>query len=156
MVRRKAFTLIEAVVVIVALAVAIPPTLSWLDQSVRDRADAVNTSRATTLASAVLEHAVADVASTSLGLGFAALADRDAWLDTPGTGFRDRFRAVFEPYDALGFRYDVEVGPLVSSSGSASGDASRDVYRVLTAVVVFPSAGDGPLTLRIATMVTEL
>jgi prepilin-type N-terminal cleavage/methylation domain-containing protein len=46
---RRAFTLIEAVVVIVVLAVSLPPTIMWLDQSTSRQADAASATRATFL-----------------------------------------------------------------------------------------------------------
>lgn len=152
----RGFTLIEAVVVIVALAVAVPPTLTWMDENVRQRADAVAVTRATALATAVMENVLADVASDSPGLGMAALATPTSWLDAPSSGLRARLSGLTADYTAAGYSYDVQVGALVDSSGAVNASPAENVFRIVTVVVNFPSAMGAGRELRIASMVTEL
>lgn len=154
--RARAFSLIECVVVVVALAVAVPPTLAWMDTSVSARADSVNTGRATVMATGIMENILADVASTSPGLGFSALVAPATYVDTPVTGLRDRIASVTGTYEQLDFKWTLDVGPLIASSGATTGDSSQDVFRLLTVNVSFPSASGGRLTLKIASMVTAL
>lgn len=137
---RRGFTLIEAVIVIVALAIMVPPSIAWLNRAGHDRVDAVNATRATFLATSVLEQVLADAASTGAGLGFAAFADAPAYLDTPATGLRDRLAPVTAPYAAMGMSYSVAIGPLVTQAGAVSGDAAQDVFRVVTVTVNFPAS----------------
>src|SRR5262245_62627691 len=66
--RGHAFTLIEAVVIVVILAIAVPVTLVTLDEANQRRADSVNATRATALATCVMEHMLADVASRNASL----------------------------------------------------------------------------------------
>lgn len=142
--------------VVVVLTIAVPPTLGVLMSSASSRADAINTSRATMLASAVLEGLMADSASDEPALGFDALADDAAYLTTPGTGFYDRMAGVTAPYASLGLTYSVEIGPLVSSDGTTTGDPSEDVYRTLTVRVVYPSAGGVDFDLPVSVMVGDV
>jgi prepilin-type N-terminal cleavage/methylation domain-containing protein len=153
---RRGFSLIECVVVIVALAIAVPPTLAWMDSSVASRADSINATRATMFCSAIMENVLADAASPTAGLGFIALADPDKYVETPGTGLRDRIGSVSKPYEALDFKWSLDVGELVNASGVSTGDATADIFRVVTVNVSFPSASGGRLTLKVSSMVTAL
>lgn len=153
-IRRRAFTLIEAVTVVLVLALAVPPAVSWLDEAVSARADSVNATRAAALAGAVIEHILADCSSTAAGLGFDALAAPSAYLDTPTTGLRARLAAVSDFYAALGFAYSVSIGPLVDDSASENPDSSLNVFRVVTVTVDFPSAAGGRLLFTISFMVS--
>lgn len=154
--RCRAFSLIEAVVVVIVLGLAVPPALSWLDSAVSARADAVNATRATVLATSVMESILADSASTAPGLGFAAFADESAYLNNPASGLRTRLVALTEPYEASGLAYAVTIGPLTAFDGVASGDSSRDVFRLITVTVTFPSAAGGTLELPVSAWTSEM
>jgi hypothetical protein len=153
--RIGAFSLIEALIVVMALGIAIPPTLMWLDGSNQRRADAVNTTRATALATGVMEHILADVSSRSAGLGFAALSDATAYVEAPSTGLRDRISSMTSLYAGMGMSYSVSIGGLVDSSGAASGVPAEDMFRVITVSVTFDSMQGGTRTLSISSMVAE-
>jgi len=153
---RRAFSLIESMVVIVVLAISVPPTLMLMDDAASDRVDSVSTTRATVLAAAVLEQVIADVHSPATGLGFAAFDDPPTYLDTAGTGLRDRLTDVSSVYDSLGLSYSVDIGALVDQGGVVSGDSGLDVFRRITVTIDFPSARVGTLSLAVSTMVTEL
>jgi len=137
---RRAFTLIEAVVVIVALALIVPPSVAWLNRAGHDRVDAVNATRASFLAGAVMEHVLADACSPAAGLGFAALADAPAYLNTSGTGLTARLAPITGPYASIGFSHAVTIGPLVAQAGTATGDPALDAFRVVTVTVTFPAS----------------
>lgn len=154
--RRRAFSLIEAVVVVIVLGLAVPPALSWLDSAVSARADAVNAARATVLATSVMESILADSASSAPGLGFAALADESAYVDDPASGLRTRLAALAQHYEAFGLAYAVSIGPLAAFDGVATGDPSRDVFRMITVTVTFPSAAGGTLELPVSAWTSQM
>lgn len=153
---RRAFSLIEVVIAVIVLAIAVPPTLNLMDSTAAGRADAINTTRATLLATCVLETITADIDSDAAGLGFDALADDDAYLNTPTIGLIDRLDPIVEPYTSVGFKYTVTIGPLVSFDGSVSATESENIFRVVTVRVGFTSASSDPYQLPISTMVSAL
>ena len=57
---RSGFTLLEAVVVVVVLALAVPAGMQMLAESGETRRQGAQTARASTLGSAVLEQVIAD------------------------------------------------------------------------------------------------
>ena len=153
---RSAFTLIEVVTMVLVLAIAVPPTLEILMSNAASRANVINTSRATMLASNVLEGIMADVASADASLGFEALADAPAYLSTPSTGFYARMQAPNQSYLDLGLGYTVEIGELVGSTGVVSATPSENIFRTITVTVAYPSA-DGPsYALPVSVMVSDL
>jgi len=153
---RRGFTLIEAVVVVVLLGIAIPPTLMLMEDAAADRADEVNIARATTFATGVLEQVIADAYSRDALLGFAALSDPGTYLSAPGSGLNDRIADIRDGYEPLGFSYAVSIGGLVGPEGVATGDAESDVFRLVTVTVTAPSAREGSVDLSVSTMVGEL
>lgn len=108
------------------------------------------------LASSVLEGVLADVASTDESLGFDALIDSNAYLNTANTGFYDRMSTVTQLYTDLGLSYVIDIGVLVGSNGVVSNDADENVFRTITVQVEYPSADGASYTLPVSLMVTEL
>jgi type II secretory pathway pseudopilin PulG len=154
--RRSAFTLIEAVVVILALGISLPTTLVWLDQANQRRADGVNQTRASALASLVMEHVLADISSRAPGRGFDALATPATYLNHATDGLTARLAAITGPYTAMGVTYSVSIGGLVSRSGVASGSPTQDLFRNITVTVSFTGADGTPRTAAIQSLVTSL
>ncbi len=153
---RRAFSLIEVVIVVLVLAIAVPPTLNLMDTAAAGRADAINTTRATLLATSVIETITADIDSNTTGLGFDALSDPNTYLNTPTTGLTDRLATIVEPYTSAGFKYSVEIGPLVASDGIVSSDANDNIFRVITVRVGFASASTSSYQLPVSVMVSAL
>ncbi|MBL8760318.1 MAG: hypothetical protein JNL50_03365 [Phycisphaerae bacterium] len=153
---RRASTLLECIVVIVVLALAIPPTLSWMAQAADQRADQVNSVRALTLAQGVLENIMADTMSTTAGLGFAALSSSSTYLDTPTTGLRARLAAVSSPYTTLGLSYDVTIGALVDSAGAVNADTSLNLFRHVKVTVSFSLSDGTTAALDVQTVLADL
>jgi hypothetical protein len=151
--RRSAFTLIEAVAVVLVLALIVPPTLGWMQGTAARRADAVAAMRATTLATAVVETVMADVASSAPGMGFAALATPATYIDTPVVGLRARLASVTGVYEAQGLTYTVEIGALVNSSLAVDADAALNLFRVVTVRVTAPSATGAPFEIVVPVVV---
>lgn len=138
--------------IVVVVALAVPPALESLRGVSAAQADAVSTARATALASAVLEHVVADVSSTAPGLGFAALESPGTYVD----GLRARLADVTGAYEDAGLTFDVSIGGLVSWTGASSGEADQDVFRAVTVDVSFPAARGGTQTLSLSVMLTDM
>ncbi len=152
---RRAFSLLEVIAVVIALAFAVPTMLAWFNDSATSQIDAVNINRASTLATAVMEHVIADVASNQSGQGFTALGNRITYLDTPSTGLRARIATIAAPYESIGFSWDLTIGSLTDYRGTASGDVRLDVFRLITVNVTLPSARGGTLTLPVSFRLTD-
>ncbi len=150
------FTLIEVVIAVIVLAIAVPPALNLMDSSAAGRVNAINTTRATCLSTIVLESVLADLTSTDPALGFSALADSAAYLETPTTGLYARLASITESYTSVGLTYTVDIGPLVNSNGIVSGDTGENIFRVVTVNVSFTSANSASFVMPISIMVSEL
>jgi len=150
---RRAFTLLEAVVVIVVLAVSLPPTIMWLDRSAARQADAASATRATFLATAVLECIKADASSTTPSLGFAALANQDTYLNAPAIGLNARMSTQVQPILDMGLSYQVSIGPLVNEAGVVDASAIRNLFRTVTVTVTSPSASGPDLVVDVSCVV---
>lgn len=150
---RRGFTLLEAVIVVVVLALAVPAGMRMLAEAGEVRRQGAQTTRATTLACAVLEQVTADVHSPSIG--FDALADDATYLSTPTTGLYDRLDAISSVYDDLGITYTVEIGDLSDRTGTVTGDADEDVFRFVTVRVTYDDPDGNALELPVSTIVTD-
>lgn len=150
---RRGFTLIEAVIVVVVIAISIPPTMMWFDAAVNRRMDAVNTLRGTTLATLVLEHILADVNSDAPGLGMSALDNASTYLDAPGTGLRARLATATGEYQRLGFSYDIIIDRASDYQGIATGTGA-DVFRRVTVQITIPRGEGEAVTMPVSMMVS--
>jgi len=155
-VRRRASTLLECIVVVVVLALAVPPTLSWMAQAADERADQVNSIRAITLAQGVVENIMADSMSTTAGLGFSAFADAAAYVDTPTTGLRARLASISSPYESLGFSYALTIGALMDSAGAVNADTTLNLFRKVKVTVSFPLSNGTTAAMDVETVVADL
>jgi hypothetical protein len=108
------------------------------------------------MASNALEGIMADVASNDAALGFDALADANAYLKTPTTGFYARMASSMQSFTDLGMTYTVDVGALVASDGAVSGDAGENIFRTITVRVAYPSADGVAYELPVSLMVSSL
>ncbi len=154
--RSRAFTLLEAIATMLLLSIAVPPALMMLSRANDSRQESVAADRAAWLATGVLEHILADVASNAPERGFDALADANAYLDTANTGLRDRILPLEDHYSLYNMTYAVAIGELVAYDGAATGDAARDLYRYITVDVSWPSTRGGQHTLSVGALVTDL
>jgi len=157
--RRRGVALIEAMTVVLILAIAIPPSVAMLMDAAGDRADAVNISRATTLCTAILETVAADAASTQPGLGPTAFDDLSTYLGDPGTGLTDRLAGVTDHYAPLGFTWSLDSDTL---SGLSAGDIATlggadavDRLRLITVTVSAPAARGGTLDIDASLIVGD-
>jgi prepilin-type N-terminal cleavage/methylation domain-containing protein len=152
----RGFTLVEALLVVIVLAIAVPASTVFLDQRAAQRSDAATAARATVYAQAIMEFVLADAASGHAALGYEAFADASTYLNDPATGMRARFAHVAAPYEALGYTFDVAVGAEVSASGVATGDASKDLFREVTVTVQAPGLAAEEMTIALSALVTDL
>jgi len=150
---RRGFTLMEAIAALVVLGILIPPTVAMMRDAARSRVDAVSLTRATWLAAAVMEQVIADVNSEQFGLG--VLADQAAYLTSPGTGLEARIADVTSLYASAGLGWSLSIGELVSASGAATGDADRDVYRMVQVRVEWDARG-GERRFELGSLLTGL
>lgn len=154
--KRRGFSLLETLAVMVVLAIAVPPASMMLADAGRARRDAVMMARATWLATGVLEHVLADVNSPAAGLGFDALDDSATYLDDATTGLYARLDSMMSFYDALGLSATVTIGPLADASGAVTGDADQDLFRTITVNVSWTDSKGEARTLALASQATEL
>lgn len=141
--RCSGFSLVEAIMAIVVMSLLITPTVAMLRDSTSARMDATQETRASVLATAVLEQVQADVASPNGSLGMAALASSSTYLNTASTGLIARMSGVTSAYSALGMSWSLSIGGLVGYDGVATGNSLRDVYRSITVTITWTSVRTG-------------
>lgn len=151
--RRSGYALVEAVLVVLVVAMTVPITMRALTESGHAARHAAMVDRAATLGGAVLESVIAD--ANSPAIGFMGI-DAPGYLDDPATGLRARLADVAEPYGAMGITYGIELGDLSDAQGNVTGDAQRDVYRVVTVRVSWTDARRNRHDLPMSCLVTEL
>lgn len=151
---RRAFTLVEAIAVIVVMGVAVPGLAFTLIDAARVRASAEQSERAVWLAGAALETVIADAHSDAPGLGFEAFEDEAAYLETPGTGLMERM--AWAGSAAPGATLEVTVGGLVGPEGVATGDEDRDVFRYVRARVSWTSVMGRDMAYEAGVLLGEL
>ncbi len=152
----RGVTLIEAVLVVLVLALTVPAAMTMITEGNESRRQSAEVARATTLAAAVLEQIIADSVSPDGSLGFAAFADASAYLSTATTGLYDRLDPVTSVYTDDGMAYTVSIGDLATAEGVVTGDADDDVFRLITVTVTFDDPDGGTLTLPVSVVLAEL
>lgn len=154
--RRVGFSLIEVVIAVIVLSIAVPPVLSMLDSASGGRTDAINTTRATLMATCVLEMVMGDLSSSAPGLGFEALSDPDAYLETPTTGLRDRLAPIVDVYTDAGFAWELDIGEPVNADGTVSADQDENIFRLVRVRIIYPSSTNAAFELPVSIMVSAL
>ncbi len=129
------FTLIEAVVAMVVLAIAVPMGLAMMRDAAIVRVSSTQTSKAFWLANAVVEQVQADLDSSTTGLGFDAMSDANSYLNDAPDALRTRLASVVTDAEAYGFSWSVVAGALVDANGLTTGNTDEDIYRVVTVTV---------------------
>jgi prepilin-type N-terminal cleavage/methylation domain-containing protein len=155
---RRGFTLVESIIVVVVVALLVPPSVSMLQSAQTSRVDSANTLRASVLAGAVMEQVIADASSPAASLGMAAFAAPSTYTDTATTGLKARLAAVTSAYQAQGLTWSLSIGGLVSKTGTANADSAQNIYRAVTVTVTWNSAraGVGSRSYALTTLVTDL
>jgi prepilin-type N-terminal cleavage/methylation domain-containing protein len=153
---KRGFTLIEAVIAIVVLAIAVPATTAMIRDATVARADSAQTARALWLGNAICEQMLADAASDDPALGMEAFEEQYAYVNAPDTGLRDRLETLLSDYEPFGMDFALSIGPLVAVSGIASGDPERDVYRSVELRILWRSATGDQNSMPLSLIVTDL
>lgn len=155
---RRGFSLVESIIVVVVVALLVPPSVSMLQSAQTSRVDSANTLRASVLAGAVMEQVMADASSPSASLGMTAFAAPATYTDTPTTGLKARLSTVTDSYQTLGMNWTLTVGGLVAKTGSADADPTKNIFRAATVTVTWNSAraGVGTRSYALTTLVTDL
>lgn len=148
---RRGFSLVEAVIIIVMMTIAIPPSIRMMTEASSHRADRVLLSVGTTCAQALSDQIMADVSAGGLGV----LADSVTYLDAPATGLWDRVSWVFEPYEDRSLTAEVTISSLVSWQGVVSEDSEENLFRIVTIVVGVPMADGVLLEMPVTLMLGE-
>lgn len=154
--KRRAFSLIEAVTSVLMLAIAVPPMLGFVRIAGAERADAVTVARAVALGTLVLESALADASSPHGPLSYDAFENPMTYLYDPASGLAARLAALTEPYTRAGLSWTLDVGQPVGPSGVLEADPARNVFRVLTVRVSCPSARGDRFEMPLSVMVGDL
>jgi prepilin-type N-terminal cleavage/methylation domain-containing protein len=132
---RRGFSLIETIAAIVILAVAVPAMLWTVSDAHRQRVDPVLTSRATWLATEMLEDIIADRHSQTRG-----------WSHVVGANYPTESPVA----DFTGFSRSVaiaETGPDLQSAGSG--------YKTVTVTIQWTGSRGQTQSMQIATVLTE-
>jgi len=147
--RTKAFTLVEAIAIVIVLGLAVPATVGMLYDATRQRVQTRQNLEADRFASAILETVLADAYNPDAGLGLDAVTD-PAYerLIAPRLG------GLAEFYKQRGFAYRIGVsGPVGLDADPASGTE----YRYVTATVEWMPAGSTTRSrLSAGVLVTDL
>lgn len=133
--RSSAFTLVEAIIAIVILAVAMPPMLWAIGDSQTSRVAPILTSRARWLATEMLEDVIADRHSATRGYAYVVSGNYPPEASIPGfTGFA---RAVAV----------TESGPNFAAGGTG--------HKLVTVTVTWTDARAQSRSLSLSTVVTD-
>ena len=151
---RRGFSIIEAALLVVVISLALPPSLLWLARAADQAADEAQLSRATALATGVLESAVADM-TVGAGAGSFATLTTSSYVEASGTGLRDRLSTLSAPYSAAGLTWSLEIEPATTPAGVASTDPLRNICRVVTVKVRFTRSDGTEALVPISTLVVR-
>lgn len=149
--RHRGFTLIEAVIIVVMLAIVVPTSTRMLMDASTERADRVLLQAGVTYASSLLEQIVADVSAGGLDV----LADQEAYLEAPDTGLWARCSWISAPYKARGIQAQVSISDLVSRTGEVSLEPDENRFRLVEVSVGVPTASGEVLAVPISVMLGE-
>lgn len=130
-----AFTLVEAIIAIVILAVAVPPMLWAINDSHSARIAPLLTARARWLAAEKLEDVIADRHSMTRGYAYVATSNYPA--EPTIAGFAGFARSV-----AI-----AETGPAFAPEGTG--------YKLVTVTVTWADARSQPRALSLSTVITD-
>ena len=153
--RRSGFTLLECIFVVVILALTVPVSVMFLEQRTSERRDALQYTRANTLARSVLENVLADVSSKDSGLGYSKLASSSTYLDSPTTGLYARLDPMISMYGDMGIRCAVTIGSESAANGVVSGTAANNVFRTVTVTATFTNSMSEQVQVEVAAVVTD-
>lgn len=152
---RRAFSLIETIVVILVIALAVPGLLSSVQTTSVDAIDAQRRVAAAWLASSVLESVQADAASAHPSRGFEAIDD-STYLDDPTEGLYARLAPLLAPLQNLGLSYTVSVESPIDLDGAAAAPSDQGAMRQVSVIVSFSDRSGRDISATFSTVVVNL
>jgi len=150
----RAFSLIEALAVILVVSIAVPPMAAIARTRALAVSDGARRHAAMILAAGVIESIIADSESTNAQLGFEGFARGD-YLSAPVIGLRTRLTSMAAPATALGITYDVTIGSPVDSSGNTALYNTTGALRLVTVTPTWVNAAGQSASLPITTLVVN-
>ncbi len=151
---RRAFSLFEALAVVIVIAIAVPPMAAIATSRAHAVTDASRRHAAMMLVVGVTEAIMADSESSAPLLGFEGFARVD-YLSAPVTGLRDRLTSMAAPAETFGITYDVTIGSCFNSSGSPALFNTPGALRLITVTASWVNAAGDPTSLPIKTLVVN-
>ena len=137
---RRGFSLIEAVLIVLMISIAVPPSIGMMTEASATRSDRVLLSTAMSYAQGLADQVMADVSAGGLDI----LADQNLYLDAPGTGFWARMSWVAAPYQTRNLTAAITISERVSWQGTVSVDPGENLFRKVTVTIGVPTS-DGQL-----------
>lgn len=128
---RRAVSMVEAVVVVLVLALSVPPTLGWLMDNSAQRVNSVQATRAAVLATLILEQVVAD--STGIDAGASP-----TYVTAATTGLAARLASSTAPYTAAGLTWTASLSTPVDDTLTSS---TTGGFRVVTVKIMWTDSG---------------
>lgn len=145
--------MVEAVLVVVVIALAVPVTLRALDEAGRSARHAARVERASTFAGAIMETVTADAHSPLIGFNGISAPE---YLSDPAAGLDTRIVPLVELYAADGLTHELEIGEASDADGSVTGDPARDVFRAVTVRVSWTDTRGQESAVEMTTLVGDL
>lgn len=147
---RRAFTLTEAIVIVVVLAIAVPPTISTLRDASLAGVNHRRTVEAETFARAILETILADVYADTSSINFDDIASASYESDLSA-----RLEGLDQFYAARGFAFDLTVSARVGHDGQPAAPGS-DLYRYVTVSVSHVSGAQPKDLARASVLIADI
>lgn len=148
MMRGRGFSLIESVVVVVAIGIMMPPTMLLLSQTERQREERAMASRATAFAQAAIETVLADTYAGSGAPGYRGVGEA-GYAEV----LSERLVRVRQLYEPIGLDLEIEVGAERDREGGAV-EAGEAGFRDITVTVTYPGGGGVPRSVQLACVTT--
>lgn len=150
----RAFSLVEALAVVIMVAVAVPPMASVAWSHARASGDAARRHAAVHLAVGVLETIIADGESAAPDLGFSGFARID-YLDAPINGLRTRLDDMTEPATSKGITYEIEISEPFDSAGDPALPTEALAMRLITVTASWRNTDGRASTFQLQTAVVN-
>lgn len=151
----RGFTLIEAVVAMVVLAIAVPIGLAMMRDAATSRINNAKASTAYWLANAIIEQVMADLDSPTAGLGFEAFDNVNSYLNDAPDALTTRLASVTDEAEAKGYVWSMTASAAMDYTGATTGDATEDLYRRITVQVLWFDALGDPHMLQLSLMAAD-
>jgi len=150
-VSRQGFSLIEAVLIVLMISIAVPPSIAMMTEASRNQADRVLLAIAMSYAQALADQVSADVSVNGLDI----LADENLYLNAGGTGLWARVSWVSAPYVSRNLTASIEISELIDYQGVVSADPASNLFRMVTVTIGVPMTDGQLLDVPVSMMLGE-